>query len=155
MKIKTRFATMEDLKDIQDLSHKLHIKENKEFDATINKDYPIQKLGEIYFKKRIKNDCALVAFVKEEVAGYLVGAIHEPEDYRNISNVAEAENMLVLEKYRSLGIGKQLFQEFIKWSQSKGAKRIRVVASAQNIKAIEFYKREGFKEYDLTLEKDI
>lgn len=155
MEIKIQLATIKNLRDIQNLNHQLCIKENKEFDATINKDYPLEQSGEKYFKERIKNGCALVAITDGKVGGYLVGAIIEHEDYRNISKLAEAENMFVLEEYRSSGIGKKLFNEFIKWCKSKGAKRIRAVASVQNTKAIEFYKREGFKEYNLTLEKEI
>lgn len=155
METRIQFATIENLGDILNLNHQLCIKENKEFDATINKDYPIQKSGEEYFKKRIKNDCALVAFADDRIVGYLVGAIIETENYRNISKLAEEENMFVLEKYRNLGIGKQLLQEFIKWCKSKKVERIRTVASAQNTKAIEFYKREGFIDYNLVLEKEI
>ena len=155
MEIKIQLATIKNLRDIQNLNHQLCIKENKEFDATINKDYPIQKAGEKYFKERIKNGCTLVAIAEGKVVGYLVGAIIEHEDYRNISKIAEAENMFVLEKYRSSGIGKKLFDELIKWCKPKGAKRIRAVASAQNTRAIEFYKREGFTDYNLTLEKEI
>jgi len=77
------------------------------------------------------------------------------EEYKNVSKLAEAENMFVLEKYRSSGVGKQLLQGFIKWCKAKGVKRIRAVASAQNIRAIEFYRREGFKDSTLALEKEI
>ncbi|MFA6088226.1 MAG: GNAT family N-acetyltransferase [Candidatus Woesearchaeota archaeon] len=155
MEIIIQFATIENLKEIQNLNHQLCIKENKEFDATVNKDYPIQTSGENYFKERIKKDCALVATTDDKIVGYLVGAIIETEEYRNISKLGEAENMFVLEEYRSLGIGKKLFHKFIEWCKSKGAKRIRAVASAQNIKAIEFYKKEGFSDYNITLEKEI
>ena len=52
MEVKIQFATIKNLRDIQDLNHQLCIKENKEFDATINPDYPVQKQGEEYFKDR-------------------------------------------------------------------------------------------------------
>ncbi len=137
MEIQIQFATIKNLRDIQNLNHQLCIKENKEFDITINKDYPMQKSGEEYFKERIKNDCALIAITDGKIIGYLVGAIVEIEDYRNISNLAEVENMFVLEEYRNIGIGKKLIQEFIKWCKTKDAKRIRAVASIQNIKAFD------------------
>ena len=155
MEVIIQFASLENLGDILNLNHQLCIKENKEFDATINKDYPTQKSGKEYFAERIKNDCALIAFIGDKVVGYLVGAIIEAEDYRNISKFAEAENMFVLEEYRNLGIGKKLFDEFIKWCKSNEVKRIRAIASVQNIRAIEFYRREGFVDYDLVLEKEI
>lgn len=155
MAVKIESATIKNLKDIQNLNHQLCIKEYGEFDKTINKDYPIQKIGEEYFKERIKNGCALVAIDGDKIVGYLVGGIAETDDYRNISKLAEAENMFVLLEYRSSGIGKRLFDEFIKWCKSKGVKRVCVVASAKNTRAIEFYKREGFNDYSLVLEKEI
>ncbi len=45
MKIKIQSATLKNLKDIQDLNHQLCIKEHKEFDSTINKDFPVQPAG--------------------------------------------------------------------------------------------------------------
>jgi len=155
MEARIQSATIENLKDIQDLNHRLCIRENKEFDATINPVYPIQKQGEEYFKDKIKNGYTLIAVVDGKVIGYLVGGISDVEDYRNISKIAEVENMFILEEYRSMGIGKKLLQEFTKWCKSKKVQRIKAVASAQNKRAIEFYRREGFKDYDLVLEKKI
>ncbi|MFA5029774.1 MAG: GNAT family N-acetyltransferase [Patescibacteria group bacterium] len=155
MKPKIKFATLKDFKDIQDLNHRLCLKEYAEFDQTIDKDYSLSDPSEKYFKKRIRSGCALVAVLENKVIGYLVGGIVEAEEYRTISKLAEAENMFVLEKFRSLGIGGKLFKEFIKWCRLKKAKRVRVVASAQNFRAIRFYRREGFKDYDLVLERNI
>lgn len=148
-------ATIGNLKDIQELNHQLCVKENKEFDLTINEDYPIQKAGEEYFKERIENGCALVAEVDNKIVGYLVGGMSEISDYRNVSKIAEAENMYVLEEYRSLGIGGKLFQKFVDWCKTRGVEIIKVVASAKNTKAIEFYKKEGFETYDIVLERKL
>lgn len=153
--IKIRVATIGNLKDIQELNHQLCIKENKEFDSTINKDYPIQKEGKEYFKERIENGCALVAEVDNKIVGYLVGGMSEISDYRNVSKMAEAENMYVLEEYRSLGIGGKLFQKFVDWCKTRGVERIRAVASVKNTRAIEFYKKEGFETYDIVLERKL
>lgn len=155
MKVKIRKAKLSDLKDIQNLNKILCEKENKEFDKSVNKNYPVTREGRKYFEERIKKDFVLVALVDKKIIGYIIGAISEIEDYRNISKLAEAENMLVLKDYRSKGIGKKLFDEFIRWSKTKKAERVRAVASAKNSKAIEFYRREGFKDHDLVLEKEI
>ncbi len=155
MKVKVKSATPKDLVAILALNHQLCIKESREFDATINSDYPMQKLGEDYFKGRIKDGCVLVASVGNKTVGYLAGTIIPTEDYRNVSRLAEAENMFVLEEYRSLGIGKQLFGEFIKWCKSRRVARIRAVASAENLRGIGFYRREGLTDYSLVLEKKL
>jgi GNAT superfamily N-acetyltransferase len=153
--IKIRKATIKDLKHIQDLNHWMCIRENKEFDPTIDKDYSIGEKGEKYFRDRITNHCSLVAIKDDKVIGYLVGSISKAEDYRTILEIGEAENMVVLEEHRGSGIGKMLLEEFSKWARSKNVKVIRVVATSQNLGAIRFYKREGFEEKSLTLEKEI
>lgn len=148
-------ATINHLKDIQNLNHLLCIKENKEFDLTINKDFSIQKAGEEYFTKRIQNDCALIAVVEDKVVGYLIGAIAETPQYRTVSKLAELENMFVLEEYRNFSIGKKLVDEFIRWCKMQKASRIFVIATAQNISAVKFYSREGFENSSVVLEKEI
>ena len=155
MNIKIRKASIRDLVSISKLNHLLCLKENQEFDPTINSDYPLQKGSRDYFIQRINKDCALVAMADGKIAGYLVGSIIAPEDYRVKLRIAEAENMLVLEEFRGEGIGKKLFAEFVKWSRANKADRVRAVASAGNDRAIDFYRREGLVDYNLTLEKDI
>lgn len=153
--IKIEVAKIENLRDIQDLNHRLCAKESIEFDSTVNPDYPFQKEGEKYFRERIANGCALLATIDKKIVGYLVGGISGSADYRKIDKVAEAENMYVAEGYRSLGIGEKLFQDFFDWCKRNGVKRVRAVASAQNIKGIEFYKKRELKEYDVVLEGEI
>lgn len=155
MDIRIHSATIKHLKDIQHLNHLLCIKENKEFDSTINKDFSIQKAGEEYFTKRIQNDCALIAVAEDKVVGYLIGAIAETPQYRNVSKLAELENMFVLEEYRSTGVGKKLVDEFIGWCKKQEASRVFVIATAQNSFAIKFYNREGFQDSSVILEKEI
>ncbi|MDP3026893.1 MAG: GNAT family N-acetyltransferase [Nanoarchaeota archaeon] len=156
-KIKIRKATLKDLKIIQELNHKLCKEENKQFDITVNPDFPVTKEGEEYFKIRIEKDdgCALIASDGEKIIGYLVGGILKPESYRILSEIAELGDMFVLEEYRNKSVGTKLHSSFIDWCGKKGIKRIRVVASAKNLKAINFYKKNKFKEYDLVLERDL
>lgn len=88
MEVRIRFATIKHLREIQDLNHQLCIKENREYDTTINHYYPLQKRGEDYFKARIKSGCALVAVENNIIIGYLVGEISPAEEYRTISKLA-------------------------------------------------------------------
>jgi len=106
---------------------------------------------------RIKKDdgCALIAVKDNKVVGYIIGGITYVEYYRNIDIIAEAESMFILEENRGSGVGKKLLQEFTKWCKHKNVNRVKAVASSQNKRAIEFYRREGFEDYDLVLEKDL
>lgn len=157
-KIIIRPAELNDLKDIQALNLLLFKKEYAEFDKTLNCELPFSPEGEKYFKEHIENKdcCSLVAQAGKGIVGYLVGDIHRDETpYRILPLFAELQNMLVLAEYRGQGIGDQLVQEFIKWCRTKNVGRLRVVASAQNTPAIDFYRQQGFKDYSLILESDL
>ena len=67
----------------------------------------------------------------------------------------QLKNMFVLEEYRGKGIGTELINKFIEWCKERGTKRIRIVASVQNKKAIELYRKLGFNDYNLILENEI
>ena len=152
-----RKATIDDLQKIQELNLKLFEKEYKEYDPLLNLNWTFGKEGTEYFKNRIlkEDGCVLVALVDNEIVGYLCGGIREAEKYRNLPIVAELENMFVLEKFRSKGIGTQLVNECVKWCKAKNVGKIRVEASAPNKKAIKFYRSNGFKDYTLVLERDL
>jgi len=97
-----------------------------------------------------------LAYVDDEIVGYLAGGLMDnKKSYRVLPNSAELENMFVLDKCRDTGIGSKLYQAFVDWSKSKGVKRLRVGASAQNVAGINFYRKNGFIDYDLILETNL
>jgi len=157
MKVVIKNATIDDLQKVQELNLKLFQKEYKEYDPLLNLKWTFGKEGTKYYKNRILKDdgCVLIAIVKDEIVGYLCGGIKKAEVYRNLPIVAELENTLVLEKFRSRGIGKQLFDEFIKWCKNKKVGKVRVEASAQNERVIKFYRTNNFKDYTSVLELDM
>lgn len=69
--------------------------------------------------------------------------------------MSELENIFVLEKYRSQGVGGRLHEEFVKWSKAKKVGKMIVMAYAKNKAAIKFYKANNFQEYGVTLETKI
>ena len=50
-----RKATIQDVEKIQLLNKELCVKENKEFDPTINPEYSLSESGKKYFKWRIED----------------------------------------------------------------------------------------------------
>ena len=150
-------AGISDLEAIQKLNQELCAKENRDFDETINPEFPFSKNGEEYFRTRIESPDGLALIAKEgqEAIGYLLGGMVAPEDYRTITSVAELENMYVRESSRGKGIGGKLMQKFEDWCKERKVQRIRIVASAGNSEAIRFYKAHGSKEVNLTLEKEL
>lgn len=59
--------------------------------------------------------------------------------------------MLIKEKCRGYGIGKILINNFKDYCKENNIDNIKVTASYKNESAIEFYKKNGFNEFDLTL----
>ena len=155
--ISLRKAKTVDLGIIQDFNNKLCAKEHHDFDLTINPNFAKTEEGESYFKSSIESEKKLVLIAEDEgkPVGYIIGGTQAVGDFRNMANMCEADNMWVDESYRSRGIGKQLMDGLEAWAKEKGIKRMRVLASSKNEKGINFYKREGFREYDLILEKDL
>lgn len=153
--INIRIATILDLNTIQELNRELCLKENKEYDSSINPDYPITEAGHEYFKSRIGNPDSLALIAEEEgfIVGYFIGSLVEPEDYRILNKLAEGENMCVRDSFRGRGVGSKFTSKFEEWCREKGVEVIRYVASAGNTKAIQFYKSQGLKEVNITLEK--
>ncbi len=150
-----RKARVEDVNDILRLNQKLFDNEYSNFDKTLDCGWPPNNKD--YFKDSIKDEnfISLVAVSNRKIIGYLIGSIHKAEEYRKLKELAEVDNTFVLEEHRGKGVGKKLFEEFLEWSKKRGIDRMKVVASSKNKKAINFYKKCGFKDYNLTLEGDI
>ena len=157
MQVAIKNATIDDLQKVQELNLELFKKEYKEYDSSLNLKWTFGEKGTKYYKDRILKDdgCVLIAITGNEIVGYLCGGIKKAGVYRNLPTVAELENTLVLEDFRSKGIGKQLFDEFIKWCKTKKVGKVRVEATAQNKRAIQFYITNNFKDHALVLEFDM
>lgn len=150
-----REAKASDLKTIQQLNYQLFEKEYAEYDRLLNREWTFGPKGTAYYKKRIAKRCVLLAFEGRKTVGYICFALTKGELYRLLPKTAELENMLVLEEHRSRGIGRALVDAFLAWCERKKVGKIRVQATAQNARAIKFYKRCGFHEYTLILERDL
>jgi len=155
MELEIREATIDNLEDILDFNQQLFDYDIEKFDKTLNCNWPSN--NEKYFRESIEKDdsLALVVFVDDKLVGYLIGGIKKPGDYRVIKQIAEIENMFILSEHRGKGVGVLLCEKFIGWAEKRGVKRVKVVASAQNKGAISCYKKCGFYDYDLVLEKDL
>jgi len=156
MMLEVRKAKLKDLEAIIKLNFQLFQKDFK-YDKSLNMKWAYSESGGKYFKDRIieANGCALVAESDKKILGYLVGAIQKGKDYRVKAKYAELENMLVLKDFRKKGVGGKLVRQFLKWCRKQGVDYVAVTASAGNELGIKFYEKQGFKEYDLTLEKKL
>lgn len=151
-----RKAREDELKVVQELNHRLFL-HDEEYDSFLDMNWSFGKAGTEYFKRRIagKDGVCFVAELDGEIVGYLAGGLIKPYSYRTIKKQTELENTLVKEGYRGRGIGEKLFKKFVVWSRERGAQRIKVSASAENLRAIKFYRRTGFVPYASELEYGI
>jgi len=156
--LKFRKAEVSDLNEILRLNSALFKNEiDKKYDETLDADWTCSQEGNDYFKARITEQDGFIGVVENEnkIIGYLCGGIHSDKPlWRKIGKFAELENMLIDEEHRGIGAGSILVKEFFNWCKNSGVERICVKASASNLKAIEFYRTLGFKDYDLALEYD-
>lgn len=102
-----------------------------------------------------ENSVTFVAEEESKIIGYAAGEIRELPAWRKKSKAAELVEIFVLADYRSHGIGSQFVEEFIKWCQEKGVQRIKIEASFGNTPGINFYKKHGFHEQEVVLEKEL
>ena len=149
-----RKANIDDLYEIQKLNKELFELESNNFDSTLITDWPLTQEGKEYFENEIKKDIVLVAYVDKQIVGYLAGTLNSQYSYNNIVQ-AELDNMCIMNEFRKLGIGSKLFEEFKKICKENKINEIKVVASYNNLNAIDFYKRNGFKEAELILKQNI
>jgi ribosomal protein S18 acetylase RimI-like enzyme len=152
--IHIRHAEKEEVQDLQNLNNEIFV-DNAKYDSDLNMDWPLSEKGKVYFTELVHDVNALCLIVEDEnkKVGYLAAREKEIE-YRN-SRYLEIENMGVNPEYRSKGIGKLLVQKCFEWAKEKGFKKVYVSSYAQNTKAVDFYKNNGFEGVDVGLERGL
>jgi len=124
-------------------------------DGDLDLNWPFSEFGINYYKNLASGQYGhcLIATLDDEPVGYVALAIKD-FGYRK-SKYIEVENIGVSPKHRSSGIGNQLIQAAGEWARKQGAKKLFVIAYWKNDKAIQFYKKSGFEEIGLELEKSL
>lgn len=152
MEIQIKRADIEYLPYIQNLNNQLFELEYDHFDSALRVGWTFEKEGETYFKNMLHNEIVYVALDKDNVVGYLAGTTNIQGSYVTKS-LAEIDNMFVLEKYRKYGIGSKLINKFKEYCLQNKIEEIKVTASVKNKNAIDFYKKNGFNEFEITLKQ--
>lgn len=148
--IKIRKATIQDIDSIIKLNKILFDLEYKNFDNTLDTERPLSNEWMSYFKDSIVNNITLVATIDDNIVGYMTWNLNSQYLYNTVKQ-AELNNMCIIDEYRKLWIGTKLITEFKKICKDNNIQEIKVIASYENISAINFYKKNGFNESELTL----
>ncbi len=154
--VTVRRATLSDLDAVRRLDREL-IRHDRRFDATLIPDWTDSAAAHQWLRERITGRDGIVLIAQEgpSAVGYLVGGRCEAEEYRRTAPMAEVECMFVAPSQRGRGIGERMMRQFLRWCADRGIGRLRVVACAESEGAIAFYRRMGFKPYDLVLERPL
>jgi diamine N-acetyltransferase len=157
MKVNIVRVTLRDLKYIQKLNLALFKKEHNVYDSTFDLNWTMSERGKKYFTWAIKRNsaCALVAKSEDKIVGYLIGGLVEKDPCRVLGKRAEVHSMMILKEFRNNNLGSKLVKEFMRWAKSKKVENVKVVASAGNKQAINFYHKQGFRDYTCTLELEL
>ncbi|MEA3354888.1 MAG: GNAT family N-acetyltransferase [Patescibacteria group bacterium] len=150
-KITFKKALPKDWEIIQKLNHQI-FQDNSQYDKYEDVNWPFSKNGINYFKKVTsnKNYYCLIIYDDDKPIGYLAG-VEKKFGYRT-NKTAEIENMGISPQYRSQGLGTKLINKFRQWCKQKNFTHIYVNSYYKNKKAINFYKNQGLKPIDISLE---
>lgn len=152
MNIVIKKADISNLKDIQSLNHKLFELEYNNFDPALNVEWTYEEEGTRYFENMINNEIVYIAIDDDKIIGYLAGSVNIENSYVTKS-LAEVDNMFILEEYRKYGVGSKLMNHFKEYCIKNNIEELKVTAFAKNTDAIEFYKKNGFGEFEITLKQ--
>lgn len=154
MDIKIKTAENSDWKIIQRLNNNVFLND-KENDDDLDLDWPFTPRGIDYYKRLAngKYGKCYIAYLNNKPVGYVALAIKN-FGYRK-SKYVEIENIGVEPEFRSQGIGKIMIEESVKWAKKQKATKLFVSAYWDNKQAIKFYKKNGFYESGLELDKRI
>lgn len=150
-------ASKKDLYGISELNLKL-FKDQRRFDPAMNLEWTLSRDGQKYLKRRISRSDGFVEVVensKKNLVAYLAGAIVKRPLYRIKANYAELESIIVEPDYRGANLGSKLLSDFIAWCRQNKINYISLLVASQNNPAMQFYKKIGFKPYDLTMRLEL
>lgn len=107
--------------------------------ANLEKSYPYEVYSENEIEKMLGLDYyqILVAKIDSQIIGYICATI--------IFDECNILKIIVDENYRRTGVGKKLIDKLINVCQTIGAKSIYLEVRDDNLNAISFYEKNGFK----------
>lgn len=145
-----RKAKKEDMKDIQKLRYLL-AKYEKDLGLNIViPEWAYTYVGEKDFNYFLNEQYIFVAIEDNKIVGFITGEIFKKKAWYNVQ-LGEINNIFVLEEYRQKGIGKKLVKTMIDTFKQEGITNIDLYTFGNNIDAIKFYEKIGFKKYNVQM----
>ncbi|MDP3764369.1 MAG: GNAT family N-acetyltransferase [bacterium] len=154
MELTIRKATLDDLAEISKLNLELFNVQHK-FDPTANLNWTMSPDGQEYFKTRISAEDSFTEVAEDksgQLVGYIFGAIFKRQPWRVEGKYAELESIYIKPEHQVAGLGAKLTSDFINWCRQNKVNYISVIPTSKNEKAIKFYRKLGFSDYDLVMQ---
>lgn len=154
MNIIIRTPNESDWQVIQKLNNQVFIND-QEHDDDLEMNWPFSAIGVGYYKKLANGEYGkcFIAYIDDKPVGYVALSIKN-FGYRK-SKYVEIENIGDDPKFRSQGIGVKLMGEIVKWAKEQNATKLYVSAYWGNKRAINFYKKNGFYESGVELDRKL
>lgn len=154
-KVEIRKATMKDAKTLKSFWLNL-AREMFEIEGYI---VPSAKNADLWFSfvlEGIKGGQAevLVARKGKEPVGFLHLTYPTIERYQTSVRYAHIHAMYVKPAYRKKDIGTRLMEEVMKRIKERGVENVRLSVLSENVKAVRFYEKFGFKVHRYEMRKE-
>jgi ribosomal protein S18 acetylase RimI-like enzyme len=150
MKVKIEEAKKEKINSILSLMTKLsdyHKKiDPKYYKSGKERKKSDKKLLIKYFSKKRKNRKILVAKVKNEIVGFIIGGIQKSPPYCKETKVGIIYRFYVKKNFQRKRIGKLLVEALSNWFKKRKIKFVEVEADSRNKIGIKAYRKYGFFE---------
>jgi diamine N-acetyltransferase len=153
--MKIRQAKTSEWSILQKLNDEVFV-DNASYDSDLIINWAVSNAGKKYFQKLVNDPnsiCLVAENQKGNLVGYIAGSL-KLVDYRK-SKYFEIENMGVSPQHRSQGVGTGLMEQCLSQAKQRGYTKAYVNSYFDNRKAISFYKKNGFNEIDVSLEKTL
>ena len=142
-----RKATISDLKILQKIGERTFIEtfasENSSENMTVS-------LESAFTTEKLKNELTNInsefyfAEIDGKVVGYFKVNFNEAQTELKMSNAMEIERIYVLKDFQGMKVGKMLFDKAIENARNMGLDLVWLGVWEKNIRAISFYKKNGF-----------
>lgn len=131
---------------------KLYLKNVLDENGILNNNEKLEKIIE-EMEKYIDDKSAIIigAFQEDELIGFIWGY----KMITNDKNRIHINYFVVNEKYRKQGIGRQLIRKIYEIANELKIEEIELMVTAENITAVNFYKKQGFEVERIKLCKKI
>jgi ribosomal protein S18 acetylase RimI-like enzyme len=160
--MKIRRAKKKDIKKLVELwkgYEKFHkgLTKQRYMKKFLETDKNSERLMKKYFLKAInsKDSDILLTEVNKRIVGFIYLNIYNAPKICIIKKLGHIGYFYVEKEFREKGAGKKLMKEAMEWFKKRKIKRISFEVNALNQRARDYYKRRGFKDFEIIMMKDL